>query len=127
MALKGPADFHLGFANPFADRLRVMAHLGETRQRRKGVPGPSCRDRVLAGEFPAVSEERLDALEQADKAARAAARRAGHTRPVVGDFNSAAKRPLCMLVVAPVRRVRQKTSPDDLVHTRLAKRPRVGE
>ena len=109
----------------FANRLRVISHLSETRQRGKGLRGPSCRDRVLAGEVPQIPESRLMELDLQARAERFEARRAGHTRPVVGDLGSAAKRPLDILVEVPSRRVRQKTAEREITGKRLAKKPRV--
>ena len=79
----------------------------------------------MRGDFPELGEARTAELDMLARAERSDARRAGHTRPVVGDTGHASKRPLHELVVVPARRVRQKTCLNDVVGTRLAKRPRV--
>ena len=108
----------------FASRLRAIAHLSETRQRGRGLKGPSCRDRLLIEGVPQIAESRLIELDLQARTDRREAKRAGHTRPVVGDLGSAAKRPLETLVLVPSRRARQKTAENCIAKTRLAKKPR---
>ena len=97
----------------FADRLRVIAHLSETRVRSKSGK-PTCRDRVLAGEVPRLDDSVVTELHGKARVQRAEARRAGHTRPVVPKHSQAHKRPLEELYSIPRRRVRCKTSPEGM-------------
>ena len=97
----------------FASRLRVIAHLSETRVRAK-VPKATCRDRVLAGEAPRVPPETLERLNEADKVQRTQSRRQGHSTPVVAGHQHANKRPLPQAKQMPRRRVRAKTGPSDM-------------
>ena len=100
----------------FADRLRVIAHLSETRQRSKN-PKQSCRDKVLEGGFAQLPPDRVKELDESAKLQRRAARKAGHTRPVVPLHLHAPKRPLSELVSLPKRRLRAKTSTENVTWT----------
>ena len=95
----------------FADRLRVIAHLSETRQRSKTLKR-SCRESVVEGLVPELAPARVLELELEAKAQRGVARRAGHTRPVVPWHKRAAPlaelRPLAQ---RPAKRLRVKTAP----------------
>jgi len=59
----------------FQTRIRVIAHLSDRRR-------PRCRDRVLAGEFPALPFAEFAALQDEDRTTRRKALHAGHTHPL---------------------------------------------
>lgn len=56
----------------FRDRLRCIAHLTDSRR-------PRCRTSLLGGDYPALPLDRAAELDEADKVARRAAWRSGHT------------------------------------------------
>ena len=107
----------------FADRLRVIAHLSDPRNRAKVVKA-TCRDKVLAGDVPRLADDVVAKLDEEARIQRAKARRAGHTRPVVPTHLQASKRKLGELISLPSRRVRHKTSPAQM-EWRM-KKPRQG-
>ena len=94
--------------NSFADRLRVIAHPSEIRQRSKIVK-VTCRDQVLLGSFSEIPADLVKELDDQAREQRKSARRAGHSRPVVPSHLQAAKRPLSELITLPKRRLRAKT------------------
>ena len=59
----------------FCSRIRVIAHLSDTRR-------PRCRDRVLAGEFPAIADDVFVQLQSSDRETRKSALHEGHTHPI---------------------------------------------
>ena len=97
----------------FADRLRVIAHLSESRTRTK-IPKVTCGDRIRAGEGQRLPDTLVAELDEEAKAQRAEARKAGHTRPVVPQHLHAQKRPLDELRSMPRRRVCRKTAPAEV-------------
>ena len=96
----------------FADRLRVIAHLSETRQRSK-VRKQTCRDLVLQGRIPELDPAEVERLDAEACVQRSAARKAGHTRPVVPWHKRAREAPLPPLVLRPAKRLRAKTTDVD--------------
>ena len=105
----------------FADRLRVIAHLSETRVRARHARR-SCREVVLAGGVVQLDDSVVETLDGEARRQRRAARRAGHTRPVVSEHQRANKRPLEELTRRPAKRLRVKTA-DRAVEWKLC-RPR---
>jgi hypothetical protein len=66
----------------FSNRSRVIAHLSETRRRAK-VQYATCRDRVLAREFPRVDQDALDAIKSTERLKQREAYKAGHSHVLV--------------------------------------------
>ena len=93
----------------FADRLRVIAHLSETRQRSK-VRKQTCRDTVLQGGIPELDLAVVERLDAEARTQRSAARKAGHTRPVVPWHKRASEAPPPPLFLRPAKRLRGKTT-----------------
>ena len=58
----------------FHSRLRLLAHLSDTRR-------PKCRNILLAGSIQPLPKRRIDELDVADKLARRAAQREGRSHP----------------------------------------------
>ena len=106
----------------FATRLRAVAHLSEARVRSK-TPKVTCRERVLRGEFPPAEAADLLLARRLDRVERSAARRRGHTVPVVGRLRHAMSTaaPPAVAVQRPKRRISAKTDPArvDMVWKRL--------
>ena len=100
-------------AKVFADRLRVVAHLSDTRVRAKHGR-PSCTQLLLSGGYPKIQAEVLEAERSLNKAARTQARRQGHTRPVVGFGQHACAPKLSGASQLPRKRMREKTPPDEV-------------
>ena len=106
----------------FATRLRAIAHLSDPRKRSQSER-TGCREVVLSGGVPEVKDEALlEQLSEVARAQRAEARKAGHTRPVVGWCKNAQKRSLSEIVKLPKRRLRQKTAQDRLSEWRMGVR-----
>ena len=59
----------------FNSRLRLLAHLSDTRR-------PKCRDKLLSGTVPPLSHKRIAVLDELDKVTRRNAQRLGQTHPV---------------------------------------------
>ena len=59
----------------FRSRIRVISHLSDVRR-------PKCRDRILAGEVPAIAELLFVQLQDRDKQLRKEALHQGHTHPI---------------------------------------------
>ena len=93
----------------FADRLRVIAHLSETRQRSK-VRKLTCRDSVLSGQVPEIDPLAVAQLDAEARIQRAAARKVGHTRPVVPWHKRVGETTPSPLELRPAKRLRVKTT-----------------
>ena len=110
------------YGKVFATRLRAIAHLSDPRKRSQSDRA-SCREIVLSGGVPEVADEALlEQFSEEARAQRAEARKAGHTRPVVGWCRNAQKRPFSEVFKMPRRRLRQKTAQDQLSEWRLGTR-----
>eukprot|EP00973_Karenia_brevis_P040718 5634868-Karenia_brevis.AAC.1 len=76
----------------FSLRSRVIAHLSEIRQREK-VARITCRQRVLAGEFPMIDNVSLQAAAEADRKLAREAYRTGHSHQLA-TWRASRKRPI---------------------------------
>ena len=94
----------------FASRLRAVAHLSDPRIRSKHGR-PSCRERVLSGEVPPIHGFDLIRMREEDRKLRAAARRDGHTTPIVGFARHACAPKQAVASQRPKRRLPAKTAP----------------
>ena len=105
-------------ARSFADRLRVIAHLSDPRQRGKTYKR-TCREVVLAGGVLELPRDLVVQLDQEARVQRRSARKAGHTRPVVPWHKRAVPlAELHPLHERPAKRLRCKTSKVEWVWTR---------
>lgn len=112
----------------FHSRLRVISHLRDARYNHK------CREAVLAGKVPQLSEAEVDLLDALDRAKRREARRTGHTEPLATQSARSANgkprgRPASSSVKPgkkPDRR-RASANANDQARHRLVRKSRLGQ
>ena len=106
----------------FSYRSLVVKHAAEKRIRSKNPNAIRCRDVILSGKVPVINIEIVNALRARDKVDLAEAEKLGHNHviatkrasSVIKGVKRTAK--IALLVpLAPLRRIRHKTSYDNIV------------
>ena len=107
----------------FGSRIRLLNHVSETRCR--GKTKITCRDMLLTGDYPRISQARCDELDLFDREQRASAKRAGRSQPLVAVPARRSKQRAVPdnSVVIPVVRLKRKSSPLEILQ--LNKRRRM--
>jgi hypothetical protein len=98
----------------FFSRARVLTHVSETRVRNKSGR-KSCRQRLLAGEFPTVSDTVFTDAVLATRTERREAQRRGRTHVLATLPAKRRVSPEPYSGVRPLKRLRVKTAPTNIV------------
>ena len=98
----------------FYSRTRVLTHVSETRVRNKSGR-KTCRQRLLAGDFPELCVSVFADATLASRKERRAAQRCGRTHTLATLPAKRQARPEHYSQLRPLKRLRTKTSPADVV------------
>jgi len=98
----------------FFSRTRVLAHVSETRVRNK-TGRKTCRQKLLAGDFPEISSTIFADAAIASRTERREAQRRGRTHTLATIPAKRQARPEQYSQLRPCKRLRTKTAPADVV------------
>eukprot|EP00973_Karenia_brevis_P000276 38773-Karenia_brevis.AAC.1 len=101
----------------FHSRLRLLAHLSESRHRSKKIHGRRllCKDAITSGMYPKVPAAELQEAIHLDRQLLREARRAGRSHVIA--TCSVKRMPQSVIEVRPTKRLRTKASCIDLLRT----------